>query len=92
MSLDFHKDFILYTFATDFFYTVVQTQKYHDDAEIPIYLMSSKFKGAELNYSQIDKQDHAVYKSVKNYRLYMLKLQTKVIVPYAAIRNVLIQK
>ena len=33
-----------------------------------------------------------VYKSVKHYRPYLLKLSTKVIVPYTTIRNVLIQK
>ena len=33
-----------------------------------------------------------VYKSVKHYKPYLLKLKTKVIVPYAAIRNVLVQK
>ena len=33
-----------------------------------------------------------VYKSVKHYRPYLLKSRTKVIVPYAAIHNVLIQK
>ena len=54
--------------------------------------MSLTFKGAELNYSQVDKQAYIVYKSVKNYRPYLLKSRTKVIVPYAVIRNVLIQK
>ena len=54
--------------------------------------MSSTFKGSKLNYSQVDKQAYTVYKSVKHYRPYLLKSKTKVIVSYAAIRNVLVQK
>ena len=92
MSPDFSKDFILYTFATDFSYVAVLTQNDHEVTEIPISFMSSKFKGVELNYSQVDKQAYMVYKSVKHYRPYLLKSRTKVIVPYVAIRNVLVQK
>ena len=55
MSPDFNKYFILYTFSTEFSYAAVPTQKNHEDAEIPISLISSTFKGAELNYSQVDK-------------------------------------
>ena len=54
--------------------------------------MSSTFKGAKLNYSQVKKQAYKVYKSVKHYRPYILKSRTKVILMYAAIRNVLVQK
>ena len=90
MAPYFSKDFILYTIATDFSYAAFLTQKNHEDAEIPISFMSSTFKGAKLNYSQVDKQSYIVYKSVKHYRPYLLKSRTKVIVPYATIRNVLI--
>ena len=85
MSPDFNKDFILYTFSTNFSNAIVLTQKHHDDAEIPISFMSSTFKGAELNYSQIDKHAYVVYKLVKNYRPDLLKSWTKVIVPFVAI-------
>ena len=64
MPPDFEKDFILYTFATDFSYVVVLTLKYAGDIEIPISFMRSTFKGAKLNYTQIDKQAYVVYKSV----------------------------
>ena len=54
--------------------------------------MSSTFKGAELNYAKMDKHAYTIYKYVKNFRPYLLKSRTKVIFPYAAIRNVLIQR
>ena len=92
MSPDFSKEFILYMFATNFSYADFLTQKNHEDTEIPISFMSLTFKGAKLNYSQVDKHAYMVYKLVKHYRPYLLKSRTKVIVPYAAIRNVLIQK
>ena len=74
MSPYFNKDFILYTFSTNFSNAIVLTQKHHDDVEIPISFMSSTFKGAELNYSHIDKQAYVVYKLVKCYRPYLLKI------------------
>ena len=55
MSPDFSKDFILYTFSTDYSYAAFLTQKNHEDAEIPISFVSSTLKGAELNYSQVNK-------------------------------------
>ena len=92
MSPYFNKYFLLYTFSTDFSYATVLAQKNHEDAEMPISFMILTFKGVELNYSQVDKQAYTVYKSVKHYRPYILKSRTKVIVPYAAIHNVLVQK
>ena len=91
MPPNFDKDFILYTFAIDSSYAFVLTQKYAEHAETPISFMSSTFKGAELKYTHIDMQSYTVYKYVKHFRPYMLKSKTKVISPYAAIRNVLAQ-
>ena len=85
MTLDFSKYFIFYTFASDFSYAVVLTQKNHEDVEIPISFMSLTFKGVELNYSQVDKRAYAVYKAIKHYEQYLLKSRTKVIIPYVAI-------
>ena len=51
----FGKDFIIYTFATDFSYAVVVTQKDHEDAKIPISFMSLTFTRDEINYYQVDK-------------------------------------
>ena len=54
--------------------------------------MSSNFKGAELNYHEVDQQDFAVFKAVKHFHPYLLKSRTKVIVPYPSVRNLLVQK
>ena len=68
------------------------TQKEDGGDEFPIYFMSTGLQGAELYYSTIDKQAYTVFKAVKHFRPYILKNQTKVIVPYTAVRSLLIQK
>jgi hypothetical protein len=92
MSPDFSQDFTLYTFSSDRSYAAVLTQKNAENNEVPIAFMSSAFKGAELNYPVVDRQAYAVFKAVKHFRSYLLKSRTKVIVPYPAVRNLLVQK
>ena len=54
--------------------------------------MSTGLQGAKLNYPAIDKQAYAVFKAVKQFRPYILKNRTKVIVPYPAVRSLFVQK
>ena len=91
-SPNFDKDFILYTFASDDSLAAVLTQKEDGGDEFPIDFMSTSLQGAELNYPSIDKQAYTVFKAVKQFRPYILKNRTKVIVPYPAVRSLLIQK
>ena len=91
-SPDFSKPFILYTFSSDSSYAAVLTQKNQENNEAPITFTSSGLNGAELNYREVDKQAFAVFKSVKHFRPYLLKSHTKVVVPYSAVRNLLVQK
>ena len=57
-----------------------------------ILFTSSVFKGAELNYPEVDKQAYVVFKAIKHFRPYLLKSKTNVIVPFPAVRNLLVQK
>ena len=84
--------FILYTFAIDVSYAAMLTQENEEDVKILVSFMSSTFKGSELNYTYVDKQAYTIYKSVKHFRPYLLKSNTKVIVPHTTVRNMLIQK
>ena len=54
--------------------------------------MSTGLQGVGLNYPTIDKQAYAVFKIVKQFRPYILKNRTKVIVPYPAVRSLFVQK
>ena len=92
MSPNFTKDFILYTFATVNSYAAVLTQKNNEGCEVPISFLSSTFKNSEMNYCEIDKQAFAIFKAVKYFRAYLIKSKTKVIVPYTAVKNLLVQE
>ena len=91
-SPNLDKDFILYTFASDDSLAAVLTQKEDGGDEFPISFMSTGLQGAELNYPAIDKKAYAVFKAVKQFRPYILKNRTKVIVPYPVVRSLLIQR
>jgi hypothetical protein len=84
-SPNFNRDFNLYTFASDQSLAEVLTQKDDDNNEAPMSFMSTNLQGAELNYPSIDKHAYAVYKAIKNFRSYILKNHTKVIVPHPAV-------
>ena len=92
MSPDFSQYFTLYTFASDRSYATVLTHKNAESNEILIAFMSSALKGAELNYPAVDQHAYVVFKEVKHFQSYLLKSRTKVIVPYPAVRNLLVQK
>jgi len=92
MSPDFSQYFTLYTFSPDRSYATILTQKNVDNNEVPIAFMSFAFKGAKLNYPAVDRQAYAVFKAFTHFRSYLLKSRTKIIVPYPAVRNLLVQK
>jgi hypothetical protein len=92
MSPYFSQDITLYTFASDHSYVAVLTQKNAEKNEVLIAFMSFSFKGIELNYPAVDRQAYAIFKAVKHFRSYLLKSRMKVIVPYPAVRNLLVQK
>ena len=54
--------------------------------------MSARFDEAELKYLEVGKQAYMVFKAAKHFHPYLLKSQTKVIVPYPAVRNLFVQK
>lgn len=60
--------------------------------EAPILFYSSNLQGAELNYSEAEKQAFVVYKAIKHYRPFLLKAHTKVIVPFSTVRQLLFQR
>jgi hypothetical protein len=54
--------------------------------------MSSGLQGDELNYLEVDKQAYVVFKYVKHFQPFLLKYKTMFIVPYPAIKNLLVQR
>ena len=89
---NFSNHFTLYTIVSNSSYAAVLTQLNDHNLEAPISFFSSNLQGAELNYSQVEKQAFAVFKAVKHYRPFLLKSHTKIIVPFSAVRQLLIQR
>ena len=54
--------------------------------------MSTGLQGAELNYPAIEKQVYAIFKAVKQFRSYILKNRTKVIIPHSSVQTLFMQK
>ena len=88
----FLKPFVLYTFSSDTSYAVVLTRLNDQNIEAPIVFFSSNLQSAELNYSVVEKKAYAVFKYLKHFRPFLLKTHTKIIVPYSAVRKLLIQR
>eukprot|EP00253_Pinus_taeda_P019632 PITA_19632 len=82
VSLDFGKEFLLYTFTYDVSYALIPTQKNDKGNEVPISYMSSNLQEAELNYPDVEKQGFALFKAIKYFHPYLLKARTKVIIPH----------
>eukprot|EP00253_Pinus_taeda_P032841 PITA_32841 len=55
-------------------------------------LSEGKFLGFIVSKSDVEKQAYAVFKAIKYFKPFLLKTHTKVIVPFPAVRNLLIQK
>ena len=68
------------------------TQKEEGGDEYHVSFMSTGLQGDESNYHAVDKQAYAVFKAVKQFRQYILKNRTKVIVPHPAVRSLFVQK
>ena len=78
--------------ATETSYVDVLTQLNDQKIEAMISFFSSNLQGAELNYFDVEKQAFAVFKSIKHFRPFLLKTHTKVIVPFSAVRQLIIQR
>eukprot|EP00253_Pinus_taeda_P028971 PITA_28971 len=89
---NFSNHFILYIVASDSSYAAVLTQINDQNLEAPISFYSSNLQGAELNYSEVEKQAFFVFKAIKHFRPFLLKAQPKVIVPFLAVRQLPVQR
>lgn len=78
-SLDFDKEFILYTFASNISYVANLSQNNDEGDEVPISFMRSNLQGDELKYPKVEKQGFVVFKAMNHFRLYFPKAYTKII-------------
>lgn len=68
---DPHEPYILYTDASDIGLGAVLTQNDHAENEPPIWFLSRKLQGAEVNYPAMEKELLAVVSSLSKLRKYL---------------------
>ena len=69
----------------------VLLQKNDEGLDHPIALLSRTLRDAEMKYDPIEKQDYALIKSLKNFRICILHAKVIVYVPSAAVKDILTQ-
>jgi hypothetical protein len=66
-------------------------QKNDQGQEQPIAFFSKALRDAELRYEIIEKQDYALVKALKAFRVYVLHSKIIAYVPSASVKDILIQ-
>ena len=86
-SLDYEKDFFLYTFSSDSPIVAVLAKKDIERNEKPISFINASLQWSKLNYLAINKQPYVVDKVVKHFRTYLLKAHTIIFMPHLVVRT-----
>jgi hypothetical protein len=91
ISPNFTKDFYLFSFAYEHTIAVVLLQKNSEGYEQPISFFNKALRDATLNYNILEKQDFALVKAIKEFRVYILHSHTIAYVPNAVVKDILTQ-
>jgi hypothetical protein len=91
ISLDYSKDFLIFSFASFDSIAAVLLQKNVEGLEKPISFFSRALRDAELKYDIMDKKSYALVKTLKSFRVYVLHSRVIAYVPSATIKETLIQ-
>jgi hypothetical protein len=67
ISLDYSKDFQIFSFASEDTIAGVLLQKNENGQEQPIAFMSKALQNFELNYTSMEKRAYALVKSLKHF-------------------------
>jgi hypothetical protein len=90
-SLDFTKDFILFSFASEHTIVGVLLQKDEQDFENAITYFRKTLRDAPLRYDIMEKQAYALVKALKEFRMYILHSHVIAYVPNNSVKDILTQ-
>jgi hypothetical protein len=90
-SLDFTKDFILFSFASEHTIAGVLLQKDDQNFEKPIAYFSRMLRDSPLRYDIMEKQAYALVKALKDFRMYILHSHVIAYVPNNSVKDILTQ-
>ena len=91
VRLDFSKDFITFSFASEDSIATILLQKNVEGLEQPISFFSKVLRDSELKYSSLEKHAYALVKALKFFRIYLLHSKFLSYVPNAAVKEILTQ-
>jgi hypothetical protein len=91
ISLDYSKDFLIFSFASFDIVVAVLLQKNEGGREQPISFFSKALRDAEIRYEIMEKQAYALVKALKAFRVYVLHSRVTAYIPSASVKDILIQ-
>jgi hypothetical protein len=91
VSPDYSKDFQIFSFASKDTIGGVLLQKNDQGQDQPIAYMSRALQNAELKYPMVEKQAHALVKSLKHFRVFIGYSKVIGYIPNSAVKDVLSQ-
>ena len=89
--LDYNKEFMIYSYASDYTIAAMLLQKNNENHEQPIAFMSKNLRDAKLKYTTTEKQVYALVKALKHFGTSIGFSKIKAYVPYQAVKDVLSQ-
>jgi hypothetical protein len=90
-SLDYTKEFLIFSFASEHTITAVLLQKNEEGFENPISFFSKSLRDIELRYDILEKQAYAMVKALKSFRTYVLHSRIIAYVPTRSVKDILVQ-
>lgn len=75
VSPNYSKDFMIFSFASEYTIVGVLLQKNKDGHEQPIAFMSRALQNSKLKYNTMEKQAYALVKSLKHFKTYVVILK-----------------
>jgi hypothetical protein len=90
MILDYSKEFLIFSFASHDTLVTFLLHKNSDGMEHPISFFRRAWRDTEFRYDIMEKQDYALFKSLKAFRVYVLHSRIISYVPSASVKEILI--
>ena len=91
ISLDFKKDFIIFSFSSEHTIAAVLLQKNDHSYEQPIAFFSRTLRDATLKYNIMEKHALTLVKAIKYFRVYILYSHIIAYVLNATVKDILTQ-
>lgn len=91
ISPDFSKNFLVFSFSSKHTIARVLLQKNSHDMEQSIAFFSRVLRDSKLKYNVIEKQEYAMVKTLKDFRVYILHSHVISYVPSTVVEDILTQ-